>query len=203
VRARRWDLRTLAALALLAGCTPRPQPPVVAAPPPPAPATPAAPLGGEVTNRGAGKLNLGATEAQVRALAGYTAGPMGEAPAGTSRLGLRPTAGAPPSLIADLRDGAVVRVLVRDPAYATAAGVRVGAAAARLQKLYGRPTLVRREGALCAEFAKAPGLAFCFAPGSAPVRDWAAVVKRGLSVTAIEIRAKAAGHSGSKQSASQ
>lgn len=89
-------------------------------------------------------------------------------------------------MMAELQDGKVWRVVVVSPDYRTPEGVGVGTDAARLQRLYGPGKLLREEGAVCATFAKAPGMSFCFSPGSGPqVKNWADVVRRGLSVTAI------------------
>jgi len=128
------------------------------------------------------------SEASARLLPGLAAGEPSSPAKGVTRLPFRAGRALTPAVVADLREGKVVRLLVRDPAFVTMDGFKVGDAAGKLHDRYGRPTLVRREGALCAEFAKAPGLAFCFAPGSAPAKDWPGVLKAGLSVVAIDVR---------------
>lgn len=91
-------------------------------------------------------------------------------------------------MMAELQDGKVWRMVVVSPDFRTPAGAAVGTSAGKLQRLYGPGKLLLEEGAVCATFAKAPGMSFCFSPGTGPkVKDWADVVRRGLSVTAILI----------------
>jgi hypothetical protein len=91
-----------------------------------------------------------------------------------------------PLFIAETRDGKVVRALIVSERYRTAGGAHVGSAARDLERLFGPGKLEASGPDACAEFAKAPGLGFCFR-GAAGVKDWASLAQANPRVGRIVV----------------
>lgn len=193
-------------LGMAAGCGPKPPPPAGPSPVPPAPPggnapearkpgparpQPAKPQPAKpqpLSGTAAGPVKLGMAPEAVRAIPDAVVREVDLGLEGTPSPALRVERDGRLRLIAELEKGKVWRIRVFTPEFRTAAGARVGTPAAELEKLYGPGTLVRGEGNTCATFKKAPGLSFCFSPGSMPdLKTWKDVVRRGLGVTAIMV----------------
>src|SRR5688572_29435167 len=176
----RPDLFILGLALCIAGCRPPARPSV---PPPAAPANvpaarPPTGDGARVSSESAGPVRLGMTSEEAARLPGLAASETHLQLEGESYPALLLNRGAQPVALAELKDGKVWRVRVLDPALRTAAGAGLGTSASQLQKLYGPGRLGTGEGNVCATFTKAPGLSFCFAPGTGPqIKTWNDVVK--------------------------
>lgn len=131
-----------------------------------APATPStSTAAGRITATGADRIRLGMTAGQV--LAGY---------GDRARRATVPREGMNEPVIqvrdssgrllltADLADGRVTRIHVRDPDLTTAQGVRVGTPLRTLERRYGKGQVLVGEGNVCVVFPRTvPGLSFCLA----------------------------------------
>lgn len=182
----------------LAGCRPAPKPPAADAPVSPtssfpeAPKEPPAPSEKpRLSSEAAGPVRLGMTAEQVQKLPGLTAVTSNIQIEGTTQPTLQIRRGTRSLMMAEIVDGKVWRLTITSPEYRTPEGAGLGTLASRLEQIYGTPDLMLDEGAVCAVFKKAPGLSFCFAPGSGPqVKTWKDVVRRNLGVAAILVVGK-------------
>ena len=147
-----------------------------------------------ITQDGAGPFRKGMTVEEIRKLPNLTASPTKRALAGKIVPTLTLMRWGRTLAMAELEGDHVQRVVVVAPDYATQKGARVGDAARGLKLLYGEGRVYRDEGTVCASFAKAPGLGFCFrVPKSfqdAPDLTWSKLLEKNPRVVGIIVGAR-------------